>query len=86
MEKNVTAKGWSKDSPGAALQEDYEALQRELIGTQEMLALVLKAVGEPVVVTKAIMTEGLPPGTQIQIDDDIIGNRFVFSLTEYDDE
>jgi len=64
------------------LEEERDALKRELIGTQEMLAFVLKEVGEPVVVTKESLQEGLPEGTQIAIDDDLEAEVFVFSLTQ----
>lgn len=55
-------------------------LERELRGVQEMLALVLNTVGEPVTVTKEAMRAGLPNGAQIRIDDDITADAFVFSL------
>lgn len=55
-------------------------LERELRGVQEMLALVLNEVAEPVVVTKKQMREGLPDGAQIRIDDHVEEEAFVFSL------
>lgn len=55
-------------------------LERELLGTQEMLALVLAQIGEPVLVTKETVARGLNPGVQIQIDDDAQKEAFVFSL------
>lgn len=58
------------------------ALQRELLGLQEMLAMVLRTVGEPVVVTKAALAGGFRDGTQIGIDE--TDEAFVFSLDEPD--
>ena len=68
-----------------ALEEERDALRRELDGTQQMLAQVLKAVGEPVVVTKESLAAGPPPGTQIKIDDRIDLDAFVFSVEERDE-
>lgn len=64
------------------LEEERDALRRELIGTQEMLAFVLQAVGEPVHVTKEMLVNGIPANTQIAVDEDIENHRFIFSLTE----
>lgn len=61
--------------------ERIAQLERELIGTQEMLAFVLKAIGEPVVVPKEFIKEGLGENAQIQVDDDLQKDAFVFSLT-----
>ena len=68
-----------------SLEEERDALRKELIGTQEMLAFVLKTIGEPVVVTKETLDNGLPPNTQIAVDDDIAKNAFVFSLITVDE-
>lgn len=64
------------------LEQERDALRRELRGVQEMLAQVLYAVGGVVVVTKEQLQSGLPEGTVIAIDDDIEGEQFVFSLKE----
>lgn len=64
---------------GMTLEEERDELRKELRAVQEMLAQVLYAVGEPVTVDKENMGN-LPDGTQITIDDDIKGNRFVFGL------
>lgn len=61
-------------------EETVEDLQRELQGTQQMLGHVLQAVGHPVFVAKNVLQEGIPDGAQIRIEDDIQGNRFIFSL------
>lgn len=61
------------------LEEERDELRKELRAVQEMLAQVLYAVGEPVTVNKENMGN-LPDGTQITIDDDIKGDRFVFGL------
>jgi hypothetical protein len=67
------------------LEEVIQEQQRELIGVQEMLALVLKAVGQDVYVTRETINEGLPAGTQIKVEEDFQRNAFVFGL-EYPDE
>lgn len=64
---------------GMTLEEERDELRKELRAVQEMLAQVLYAVGEPVTVNKENMGN-LPDGTQITIDDDIKGDRFVFGL------
>lgn len=63
-------------------EEELSSIRRELEGTQQMLAQVLKAVGEPVIVTKESLAAGPPPGTQIRIDDNIQLEAFVFYLEE----
>lgn len=63
-----------------AAEKRIAELERELRGVQEMLALVLNEVAEPVVVAKSTMREGLPNGAQIKIDDHIEEDAFVFSL------
>lgn len=55
-------------------------LEKELTATQEMLAFVLQSVGEEVLVTKEQIANGLPEGTQIQVDDDLARDAFVFGL------
>ena len=62
------------------LETERDALRRELIGVQEMLAFVLAQVGEPVVVTKETLQRGLPEKAQIAIDDNVEEEAFVFSL------
>lgn len=62
------------------LEEERDSLRRELRGVQEMLAFVLYEIGEPVVVRKETMVNGLPEGAQIRIDDDMISESFIFSL------
>lgn len=64
------------------IEEERDALRRELVGTQEMLAFVLKAVGEPVVVPKEEVASGLGDNVQIAVDDNMAENAFVFSLIE----
>lgn len=61
-----------------ALETERDELRRDLRGTQEMLAHVLIAVGEPVEVTKEQLEAGLPEGTQIRIDDNVDMNSFFF--------
>jgi hypothetical protein len=61
------------------LEEERDALKRELIGTQEMLAFVLQQTG-PVVVEKDVIKKGLPKDAAISIDDQLSESAFVFSL------
>lgn len=68
------------------LEEERDALRRELIGTQEMLAFVLQEVGTPVVVTKEAVNTGLPENLQIAIDDNAEMDAFVFSIVTVDGE
>lgn len=63
-----------------SLLREVDSLQREVQGIQQMLGHVLQSVGHPVFVGKAALTEGIPDGAQIRIDDDIAGDRFIFSL------
>lgn len=62
------------------IEEERDALRRELIGVQEMLAFVLLEVGEPVDVLKDTISKGIPPNIQISVDDN--NDRFTFSLVE----
>lgn len=70
----------NKDEATASLEQERDDLRKELIGTQEMLAFVLQSVGEPVTVTKEQIAAGLGSSAQIQVDDDLEGECFVFSL------
>lgn len=58
--------------------EELESVQQELRATQEMLFLVLDAVGEPVEVNKKKMTEVTIVDRQIQINEN--DDAFVFSI------
>lgn len=58
--------------------EELESVQQELRATQEMLFLVLDAVGEPVEVNKRKMTEVTIVDRQIQINEN--DDAFVFSI------
>ena len=60
------------------LEAERDALRRELIGTQEMLAFVLQEVGLPVAVSRESLDAGLPEDAQIAVDDN--GDGFLFSL------
>lgn len=61
-----------------------EGQQKENRGTQEMLALVLQEVGEPVIVGKEVVKRGIPAGYQILIDDNGPAEAFIFSLEKVD--
>ena len=63
-----------------AAEKRIAELERELRGTQEMLALVLLEVGEPVTVSKSMMRNGIPAGAAINIDDHQEEDAFVFSV------
>lgn len=65
----------------ADLEEMVSDLQRELRGTQEMLAQVLKAVGEEVFVTHKQMQEGFH-GESIQVEQDFSRDGFSFRLVK----
>jgi hypothetical protein len=68
-----------------SLRAEREALQRELMGAHEMLAFVLDAVGEDVVVSKEALKRGLGPEVSIRIDDDLQSDAFVFGLDRGED-
>lgn len=70
----------SNDLALERLENERDALRRELRGVQEMLAFVLHEVGEPVTVTKSDLKTGLPDGAEIRIDEDLEGETFTFSL------
>jgi hypothetical protein len=61
------------------LEEERDALRRELIGTQELLAFVLQQTG-PVVVDKETIKKGLPKDAVISVDDQLHESAFIFSL------
>lgn len=56
--------------------------QRDVIGYQEMLGHVLEAVGGKVEVTKEQLTRGHPKGRQINVDDVVERDVFVFRLED----
>jgi hypothetical protein len=62
--------------------ERIKELEREKRGLEEMLFFVLESVGEPVYVTKEQMTRGAGPDKMISIEDDVVGYRFIFSVSE----
>ena len=64
------------------LEDALDDLSRELLGVQEMLYQVLKAVGEPVVVTDDQLKEGIEPGVQISIEYNEEEKAFVFGLVK----
>jgi len=69
----------------ATLQAENAYLQRELRGTQEMLAHVLLAVNQPVVVEHELVERGIPDNIRIQIDEDLERGTFTFYLKEEDE-
>lgn len=60
------------------LEEERDALRRELVGIQEMLFAVLNEVGEPVVIPKSTLREKRSGDVQIRIDEE--DDSFVFSV------
>ncbi len=62
------------------LEEEWDDLRRQLRGTQEMLAMVLATVGEPVTVTKKMIDLGLPDGIGIVVEEDVQDECFIFYL------
>lgn len=65
--------------------ETIESLQREVRGLQEMLYQVLRAVGNPVIVTREAM-ETIDYSKQISVDHDPERELFVFDLVAVDAE
>lgn len=60
-----------------------DALEEALKGKQaaeEILGFVLLAVGEPVVVPKELLKNGIPNGATIRIDEMVDEDAFVFSV------
>ena len=60
-----------------------DALAEALRGkenAEQMLGFVLLALGEPVVVPKQILRDGIPAGAQIKIDEHVDEDTFVFSV------
>jgi hypothetical protein len=62
------------------LKGEMDQLRRELIATSEILALIIKQHGEPIVVPKEFIQEGIPDDAEILCDD--TGDAFVFSLSK----
>lgn len=60
------------------LEEERDALRRELVGLQEMLFAVLNEVGEPVSIKKATLSGPRSGDVQIRIDEE--DDAFVFSV------
>jgi len=63
-------------------ESELEALQRELRGVQEMLALVLLVVGRPVAVSHELLAGDALSGKQIAVEEDVAKHLFVFSLED----
>lgn len=55
-------------------------LEKELRGAHEMLAFVLLTLGEPVVVPKETLQNGIPVGATIKVFEDVTTDTFVFSV------
>lgn len=60
------------------LEEERDALRRELVGMQEMLFAVLNEVAEPVVIPKSTLSAKRSGDVQIRIDEE--DDAFVFSV------
>jgi hypothetical protein len=70
----------------STLTAENAALTRELRGTQEMLAHVLLAINQPVVVTRELVERGIPENLRIQIDDNIETDTFTFYIVDEDQD
>lgn len=60
--------------------ELVEEAQRSQRAAEEILGFVLLAIGEPVVVSKELLKEGIPGGATIKIDEHLDEEAFVFSV------
>ena len=67
------------------LKEQRDDLKKELRGTQEMLFLVLSAVGRPVTVTSEALSRGFD-NRQIVVENDVESSCWVFSVEEESEE
>lgn len=66
--------------------EEVAQLRRELLGVQEMLFFVLKAIDKPVMVTKESMVRENMKDQMINIEDDLQRDAFIFSVSEIPSE
>lgn len=62
--------------PGLTLED----AQRGKQAAEEMLGFVLLAIGEPVIVPKELIRNGIPTGATIRIDEHREDEAFVFSV------
>ena len=62
------------------IDEQIIDAQKRQQAAEEMLGFVLLAVGEPVVVPKQLIREGIPTGATIAIDENIADEAFIFSV------
>jgi len=60
--------------------EALEATEKRAQAAEEMLGFVLLAVGEPVVVPKELIKNGIPKGATIAINEIVDEDAFVFSV------
>ena len=67
------------------MSNELEDAQRAQRAAEEMLGFVLLAVGEPVVVPKELLDNGIPTGATISINELVDENAFVFAV-EVDSE
>lgn len=67
------------------LEEERDALRREVTGLQEMLGHILLSVGDEIVISKSQMKEGFENNVNIVIDDDVENDVFVFRLETVED-
>lgn len=68
------------------IEEERDALRREVRGLQEMIYQILNEVGEPVVVPAETLKAGVVGNKQISVVQDTDADCFIFSLTEVPDE
>lgn len=73
---------WFNHAMTAAKAFQWREDSKDLIGTQEMLGHVLRAVGGQVVITQEQLTSGHKKGAQILIEEDVLRQGFIFKLEE----
>lgn len=68
-----------KGLPGPDFDE-YNAALKSKQAAEEILGFVLLAIGEPVIVPKSLLANGIPKGAEIRIDEHVEDETFVFSV------
>lgn len=69
-----------------AAEKRIAELERDLRGTQEMLFQVLYEVGEPVIVSKATLQEGIKGDKMIDIEIDEENDAFIFKVVNINEQ
>ncbi len=66
--------------PKGTLVQRIRELEQEVKNTEEMLAHVLLAVGEPVVVSEEMLARGFSDDIEIYVENDVVKNTYTFSV------